>query len=459
LSRGNLVKFFQFLRNENLGKLPTIYICIEQKNREYDEKLLLASELSLNGFRCYVGTHEAIWRLLQSKKDNYGIYLDKGTQPIEKMKWIKTACQYLVVMDVELGPVVQDMDLMFSSLEGLPNLNRLYPGSENLVDSYLCIGPKVFDGAKAAFANDKAKVVMTGWPRMDLWQKFGGDLYSKEITRIVAKMGEFLLFASNYTWLSSPGPQNASDGDWEMRKEAFSNFQKAIQILKVWDKEVEIPRIIVRPHISEDIKVWKKELRGLTKTHVIHQGDILPWIHASKGVIHTGSTSVVQAELARKPSYFLSEAAVSYTSDLSKQISTFQVSLKQGPKLHRQLSEKKVSDSNKTKLLESVLFFSKQGATLTIVDFLSSLNTVPSSEISRAKLFFAQISFKSAKRSAGLFKHELLWALGLTQNPSQLHNTPFGLGILPIKRMIRLKPSYRKLKVRAITINLWEISL
>ena len=439
--------------------LPTVYICIEQKNREYDEKLLLASELSLNGFRCYVGTHEAIWRLLQFKKDSYGIYLDKGTQPIEKMKWIKTKCQYLVVMDVELGPVVQDMDLMFSSLEGLPNLNRLYPGSENLVDSYLCIGPKVFDGAKAAFTNKKAKVVMTGWPRMDLWQKFGKDLYSKEITEIVNKMGAFLLFASNYTWLSSPGPQKVSDGDWEMRKEAFSNFQKAIQTLKIWDDEVEIPRIIVRPHISEDIKVWKKELRGLKKTHVIHQGDILPWIHASKGVIHTGSTSVVQAELAGKPSYFLSEAAVSYTSDISKQISTFQVSINHGPKLNRQLIERNLSNPNKTKLLESVLFFSKQGPTLTIVDFFSKLDTSPSSQISRVKLIFAQMSFKSAKRSAGLLKHEFLWALGLTKNPSQLHNTPFGLGMEPIKRMHRLKPTYAELKVRAITINLWEISL
>ena len=79
------------------SKRPTIYICIEQKNREYDEKLLLAAELTLKGYRCYIGTHAAIWALLRVKNEQSGIYFDKGTQLPIIMNWIKTKCKYLYV--------------------------------------------------------------------------------------------------------------------------------------------------------------------------------------------------------------------------------------------------------------------------------------------------------------------------------------------------------------------------
>ena len=121
---------------------PTVYICVEQKNREYDEKILLASDLALRGFRCYVGTHAAIWALLRTKRDRSGIYFDKGTQLPEVMDWIKTKCDYIVVLDVELGPAVRNIDLMFSAFETYPEISRLYPGSNLTVDTFLCIGPR-----------------------------------------------------------------------------------------------------------------------------------------------------------------------------------------------------------------------------------------------------------------------------------------------------------------------------
>ena len=214
---------------------PTVYICVEQKNREYDEKIILASDLTLRGFRCYVGTHAAIWALLRTKRDRSGIYFDKGTQLPEVMDWIKTKCDYIVVLDVELGPVVRNIDLMFSDFETYPEISRLYPGSNLTVDRFLCIGPRIFEGASRVFNVNEKRAIMTGWPRVDIWGELGLDLYSKEIANIRKRHGSFLLFASDFNWITDPGPNGSltlglSDYGWD-RRTNFNFFKNSNRFL------------------------------------------------------------------------------------------------------------------------------------------------------------------------------------------------------------------------------------
>ena len=437
---------------------PTVYICIEQKNREYDEKILLAAELGMQNFRCYIGTHAAIWALLRTKKERSGIYFDKGTQLPETMKWIKSVCEYIVIMDVELGPVVKNIDYMFSPFLDYPHLSRLYPESEKSIDKYLCIGPKIFDHAIEAFGKDREKVVMTGWPRMDLWEGLGSELYSKDIIKIRRKHGKFLLFASNFTSISDPGREDISDIEWEIKSLNFDLFSKTISILKIWDKDPNVPKIIIRPHISEDAQIWKIALGKLKKTFIIHKGDITPWLFASEGLIHRGSTTSIQAELGNKNTYYISEVAENGDDDVSQRISRYIVGTGSSPRFYPSYVNLDADRLKSRKILESVLFFSPSGATQEVVDSLVDLNSVPIEKHRANKLRVSQFNKKAALRALGLVKHELTWKLSLTRLPSQLHNTPWGLGLLRIKKVMKLKSKYQQLNVRLITFNLWEIS-
>lgn len=437
---------------------PTVYICIEQKNREYDEKILLAAELGLQNFRCYIGTHAAIWALLRTKKEPSGVYFDKGTQLPETMKWIKSVCEYLVVMDVELGPVVKNIDFMFSPFLDYPHLSRLYPESEKLVDKYLCIGPKIFDRAIGVFGKDVGKVVMTGWPRMDLWEGLGRELYSKDLVKIRKKHGKFLLFASNFTSISDPGREEISDIEWEIKRLNFDLFSKTISILKIWDKDPDVPKIIIRPHISEDSQIWKTALRKLKKTSVIHKGDITPWLFASEGLIHRGSTTSIQAELGGKNTYYIPEVAENGHDDISERISRYLVGSGTSPRIYSSYENIDADRLKRRKVLESVLFFSPSGATQEVVASLMGLYSAPVEKHSAIRLIVSQLNIKAALRALGLVRHELTWNLGLTRLPSQIHNTPWGLGIFRIKKVIRLKSEYERLNLRLMTMNLWEIS-
>jgi surface carbohydrate biosynthesis protein len=443
--------------------MPTVYICIEQKNREYDEKILLAASLALHGFRCYVGTHAAIWALLRTKKERSGIYFDKGTQLPEVMHWIKTKCEYIVVMDVELGPVVRNVDLMFSDFESYPEISRLYPGSNLTVDRYLCIGPRIFEGARKVFNQEDERAVMTGWPRVDIWADLGLDLYSKEISKIRMKYGSFLLFASDFNWISDPGLEKnltlgLSDYGWD-RETNFNFFLRTVEILKKWDQDLNVPQIIVRPHISEDPRIWKKALGPMFKTHVIHSGDITPWILASKGLVHRGSTTSVQAAVANRCTYFLEEATKYDKNEISHQISDYQVGMNEPPLIHSEASRGTVAQYRIKRILDEVIFRSNQSASDEVIGVLMGLKTSPMYSQRRRLLLLSQINFKSIKRCLGLIRHEVSWKLNLTQLASQLHYTPSGLGVYEIKRLMKLRKEFNQLKTRRMSINLWEISI
>ena len=440
---------------------PTVYICVEQKNREYDEKILLSAELSLQGYRCYVGTHAAIWALLRTKKNPSGIYFDKGTQLPKIMSWIKTKCEQLIIMDVELGPNVRDVDIMFSPMENYAS-SRLYPGSKKFIDKFLCVGPRVFKSASKAFENTETKVLMTGWPRADIWERVGVDLYVNEITKIQKQFGAFLLFASDFGLISDPGMHGdhlvGGGNDWDLRTN-YNYFLKTISILKTWDADPLVPRIIVRPHISEDPRIWKKELGKTTKTLVVHTGDAMPWILASEGLINRGSTTAIQAVLSGKETYFVEEAAKVNSDEFTHQLSSWKVGIKSPPVSkfpHKNDSKMK---SAQLKVLEKILFRPENGATSEIIDALKASITLLIPPHNRNVLLKSQLRISTIKRALGLLRHEMAWKLKLTNSASQLHYTPLGLGTFEIKRMLKTRREYNGLNVRRMTVNLWEVSL
>lgn len=354
----------------------TVYIPIEIKVRELASQVLLAGHAALKGFRVYIGTKPAIADIIQFKGRG-GIYLYKGCHPLKYMKFIDKKCDAFVVLDQEVGPVVENYKKII--------LMRFRAGTTAIVDRYYSIGPMAGDIAKKTLKNLRGKVVVTGWPRIDLWRNKFKSVYSEDIQKYKDKYGDFILFSSDFGSNSKEKIKrqyrySLECGNSALRQEAlarekaskkiYAEFKKFVQLLKKWDNDPDIPKIIVRPHPAEDIAAWKKELKELKKTLCVYQGDITAWVYAAKGVLHRGCTTAVQSFMSKVPTaYFVAdEDTVRY--GLPYKLSTVVRNTEEFKNWIKNIEQDKDSDNKNTEeLRQRVLIKDKLAAELIVEDF------------------------------------------------------------------------------------------
>lgn len=432
---------------------------MEIKNREYDSQILLAAEAVLRGYRVYLGTHAAIYALLKNKKSRAGIYLDKSTQPAHRMAWVRLRTETYCILDAELSPMISENILR----EIFPSW--VYENSEKLIDKFFVVGPTASLIAKEYFKENSSIVKITGWPRIDIWEKYGSLIYEKEIVNIQKRYGHFFLFASNFGVVRDPettqhlkNPDSISETtlvSFETVKSNFENFKRAVKLIKKWDSDDSFPPIVLRPHPSEPISVWKKELGSMKKTRIVSTGDITQWILASQGIIHAGSTSSIQAYYAKKPVFLLSNLTNPIVETMGQRISNYLLS-----------SQPEISGLDFTSTtnnpdyspnsLEDTITKPYGGSINQILNVFDDLLNTPCSAHRRVPLFFSQVNFKSLRRAGGLLKDELYWKWGRINIHSQMQVIPWGLDRRRIKKILAIDPKFHQIQIRRMALNLWE---
>ena len=443
-------------------KQPTIYIGIEIKNREYDSQIVLALSAVLRGYRVYVGTHAAIYSLIRKKTQKDGIFLDKSTQPINRVLWNRERSEYYCVLDAELSPILVEETVR----KALPS--RIYPGTENLIDKFLVVGPVIEKVAKEYFGGKAAIVKMTGWPRIEMWMQDPKLLHYEEVRDIKGKFGKFLLFASSFgnvrdplvtQYLSNADPIRETElNSLETMIQQHSNFKETVKLLQKWDADKAVPPIVVRPHTSEAVSVWAKELGRLRKTHVVQEGDISPWVKAAEGLIHNGSTSALQAFYSKKTIFKLKYLSNESISQVPTAVSKFLVDEK-SVFSDFDFSQLETNPEYNSEILGKHIFNPINGAVASIIDSFDSLVAKPSLRHRKLQLVISQLNLKSFRRALGLFRDEIYWKLGKTNINSQLHFVPGGLDKKRIKAIVEIHPKFSDVRYRRMTINLWEFEL
>ena len=443
-----------------IPKKKHLYIPIELKNRELDSQVILASDACKNGYRVYIGTHAAIYSLLRSKRSKGGIFLDKGTQRKQLTEWIRSKCEAIYILDQELGPSVEDTATPHE--ENFIS-NRFYPGTIEMIDGFFCVGPVIFDAASAAFGSQEI-VHKSGWPRIDIQQKFADKIYADQIQELKKNHGQFLLFISDFGLLHPLDQMRDADRvetllhampreNWD---KTYRDFETTVRILIAWDKDPDVPKIIVRPHINEDIRIWQKSLSGLTKTFVIHKGEITPWISASSGVIHRGSTVAIQAKLMNKAVFYIKEAATAHERPRIEKFSDFVVSAVKPPLGNVQ----KGSQSTDIKTLFNEVIYADAGtASARMIDVLNQEETELETRISRTKVFLSYLTPRALRRLLGLTRDEFAWLIGSSSRQPQRKNIPHGIRQKDLRVGLKVDLQAEQIQTRFIGINLWELDL
>ena len=60
---------------------------------------------------------------------------------------------------------------------------------------------------------------------------------------------------------------------------------------------------VVRPHPSDDRQTFVNAFEGLKNVHVISEGSVIPWLIASKFVIHNECTTAIESYLLEKHNF------------------------------------------------------------------------------------------------------------------------------------------------------------
>jgi len=294
------------------------YIPVELKVRELQSKLLLALKSAKAGFRVIIGSKNGLIRRLPLLPR--GIFMGFGI--VKNYEKLFKKCR-------ELGHRVVAFDE-----EGLVFLNeevykkyRVSRDTLSNVTLFFTWGKVQTDAILSKVPEAKSKVITTGSLRFDLMRPEYLGILDSEVYKIKKKYSPFILINSSF------GPCNHYSGTkfylkalrdkfmivstedeifHKNRIEHMGNiFKSFTEMIPELSRNFKDYKIIVRPHPSENRGVWEKSIKGLDNVFMIHEGDVIPWILASKAVIQNGCTTGVEA-------FFLGRPVIAYrtvTSD------------------------------------------------------------------------------------------------------------------------------------------------
>jgi surface carbohydrate biosynthesis protein len=164
---------------------------------------------------------------------------------------------------------------------------------------------------------------VTGNPRIDLIRPDARHYFDDEVAEIRERFGEFVMLNTNFGYVNSfasrlnlmrepksaGGEPELSENARDMQPEfarglaahkqaLFEHFRALVPALAA-----AFPRynIVVRPHPSEDHAVWRAAAGDFGNVHVINQKSVIPWLIATRALVHNGCTTAVEATVLGKP--------------------------------------------------------------------------------------------------------------------------------------------------------------
>lgn len=294
---------------------PPLIIPVENQVRELDPKLLLACVAANRGFVSIIGFRREIH--FHIARFPGGVYLSKSmTDASDSIFRIMHKLGYQVAAWDEEALVHLPPEIYYS--------RRLSPVAVKMVAHFFAWGQ---DSAELwrnypHFPPD-TPIHVTGNPRCDLLRPDIRPYYTAEVRKIRDRYGDFLLVNTNFNHVNAFSPvQNLfrppTNADREpkfgraalgmtheyalglarLKHGVFNAFQKMIPEL---ERAFPALNIVVRPHPTENPEAYQQIAASCRHVHVTNAGNIVPWLMATRSVIHNGCTTGLEATIMGVP--------------------------------------------------------------------------------------------------------------------------------------------------------------
>jgi surface carbohydrate biosynthesis protein len=152
-----------------------------------------------------------------------------------------------------------------------------------------------------------------GNPRFDLLRTELRNVHAEEVDRCKERFGDFILINTNFSNVNCapeaqqrmmPAAPTGSESSAalverfeafrEYRRELFQHFQRMVPgLAKHFSKQT----IVIRPHPAENPEIWNEIAAQQPNVKVVREGSVVPWILASKALIHNGCTTAVETAM------------------------------------------------------------------------------------------------------------------------------------------------------------------
>jgi surface carbohydrate biosynthesis protein len=304
---------------------PLLLIPVENQVRELDPKLLLACVAAARGFSSIIGSR----REMEFNIDAFprSIYLSKS-MTIRSLLFFRVAKKFgheIITWDEE-ALVHLPAEIYFS--------RRLDTRSIRYVSHLFAWGQ---DNAELwrqyAYLPKVIPIHITGNPRSDMLRPELRIFYEKEVKQIRRKYGDFILINTNFNHVNAYGPdmnlfkpvekpgqkalfgraargmsREYAEGLRDHKQAVFEKFKRLIPEL---EKTFPDYNIVVRPHPTENHDVYNNIASQCERVYVTNAGNVVPWLMATRAVIHNGCTTGVEA-------YAMNVPAISYRATVNE---------------------------------------------------------------------------------------------------------------------------------------------
>ena len=299
----------------------TLIIPVENQVRELDAKLLLSCVAAERGFPVVIGSRAFVHFEVASIPR--GVYLAKSMRSLSSSMFkILRMLGHDIVAWEEEALVHPPADTYFTL--------RLSPTTIRKVSHVFAWGQENVDLLEQyPQLPANMPIHVTGNPRGDILRPEMRPYFDAEVERLRKLYGDFILINTNFTdvnpfipsiglFLPEEGGGKGSrrgqagigmstefaEGLWDHKQAILEDFKKLIPAL---ERAFPGMTIVVRPHPSESFEVYNDIAAKCERVKVINEGNVIPWLLASKTLVHNGCTTGLEA-------YALGVPAISYLS-------------------------------------------------------------------------------------------------------------------------------------------------
>jgi surface carbohydrate biosynthesis protein len=283
---------------------PIVYLTCEIKGRDLDSRALIAAHLVKRGYTVLLGQY---WNLKDSAPAApHGCYLFKTANQIQ--------ADGMSVCKMHGHDVVASDEESLSVSEAVA-ADLTVPATFEYCDLYLALTAAHERALHKAIPASKGRVRVTGTARADILRATRFDrphvapyvLFNTSFGWLNSVWGSVIHAINNYTRgtqrdLNTPEDQALIRARVDYETAAL----KETRTLLDWFIARADMDIVLRPHPNENVNWWRKHYGRAPRVHIVENTDPYPWTQHTALLIHSDSTTGVEATIMGVPCLNLS---------------------------------------------------------------------------------------------------------------------------------------------------------